>query len=713
MSDQLLQALADAADIEARYWNIQGELKERSPETARMILQALGLAAQSQSQVRESLALLSASRSGEVLPPAICAESGSAIEIAVNLGAGFTGAWIAWLVKQEDGSQIAGQAKLSELKVEQTKNIDGSAIYPVRLVLPPQPPGYHELQVSTDGPARSKLIIGPKSCYLPEDASSRRYWGITAQLYAIRSAHNWGLGDFGDLRRLMRWADFRKADLIGLNPLHALFLDAPQDVSPYCPASRQFIHPLYLDVTAVADFQESHSIRLRANAQFCGLDGYRRSNLIDYPAVTHAKMALLAQLFEHFYSNHFQCLDARGRELQSYIEAKGKDLKYFAAYQYLSAKLGTHCWQRWPVSYQNSSSEFVARLFDEHAREILFYQYLQWQCDLQLANLAASHQVGLYKDLAIGVAVASADHWGKRDNYSPGLSIGAPPDPFNENGQDWGLIPENPRQLRASGYAHFIAVLRANMSSAKALRIDHIMGWQRLFVIPNGAGAGAGAYLRFPLDDLLVIAALESSRHKCLLIGEDLGTVPQGFREKMASRNVLSTRVLYFERDDGVFRRPEQYPRLAMASVSTHDLATIRGYWMGEDISVKSRLGLYSSREDEEHARFQREQDKTRLLQALKEQNLLPQQANAENPLDLAWSNQIASAIHSYLAMSPCLLFAMQLDDLADELQQINLPGTTTQYPNWRRRLTKSLEEVVSDQGLKEALAHIARLRNA
>ncbi len=513
------------------------------------------------------------------------------------------------------------------IRVEDSRDLGGSVIALRLLRLPPQPLGYHALHVDAATLATSKLIVAPERCYLPTEFRSRKYWGVTAQLYAIKSRNNWGIGDFGDLRAVVDWLAVHGADAVGLNPLHGLFLDEPRDASPYSPNSRRFLNPLYLDVTAIPDFAESPETRalLDKPALFDALRAARASSFVDYPAVASTKLAILNELYRHFSTTHMGYAGSRDVEFQRYITEAGDDLRRFAIFQALSEHFGTHEWAKWPNEYQSAGSDGVTQFERSRAHRVLFFQYLQWQCQSQHSAVAErtcerGMKLGLYGDLAVSVSSASADHWANQDIFVRDARVGAPPDPFNESGQEWGVVPLNPRNLRATGYAHFASLLRANMQCAGALRIDHVMGWQRLFIIPAGAAPADGAYLRFPLSDLLSVAALESHRNKCLLVGEDLGTVPAGFRERMADANILSCRILYFEQEQGSFHRPEEFPELACVSAATHDLATLRGYWMADDISAKSRIGIFKSSEEEQRALVERARDKALLLQALRKE---------------------------------------------------------------------------------------------
>ena len=345
-----------------------------------------------------------------------------------------------------------------------------------------------------------------------------------------------------------------------------------------------------------------------------------------------------------------------------------------------------------------------------------FFQYLQWQCQTQLSAAAERARaggmgLGLYGDLAVSVDTASADHWANQGLFARDVHIGAPPDPFNEAGQDWGAVPLNPHRLRATAYAHAISLLRANMRHMGALRIDHVMGWQRQFFIPAGGSPADGAYVRFPLDDLLALAALESRRNGCVVIGEDLGTVPAGFRDRMASANVLSCRVLYFEQEHGRVRRPAEFPALAAVSAATHDLPTLRGYWAEADIEARAGLGLYKTADDERRARAERAGDKRLLVQALRQEGLLPDEDAASDAAPIDWTPALTNAFHIYLARSRSRLLMVQLDDLTNDERQANLPGTTVGYPNWCKRLERALEALAADREIGDAMAAIDRER--
>jgi 4-alpha-glucanotransferase len=668
--DDGLRRLADAAGIEPSYWDINGQLHECSAETARALLQAMGIAAGSEEDVEASLRALNDEEWREILPPVIVAREGEEFEIPVRLPADDARRHLRWSILCEGGQDVRGEWRPEDTGATAAGEVDGRRMELRRLRLPPQPAGYHRMRLVDVG--ETSLIVSPPRCYLPPDWELRKYWGIAVQLYSLRSARNWGMGDFGDLAQLTTWP----ADAIGINPLHALFLDAPDGASPYAPCSRLFVNPLYLDVDAVAAFlglgMEQGTVPVELDHQ---IERARASDVVAYSAIAAAKLAVLERLFQNFRSGTDL---ARNDDFRAFMASGGVDLGRFTAFQSLSEHFATHDWARWPQEFRDPNFQSVRALSGELEARSAFFAFLQWQCDLQL-----------------GAAAQRSRECGMR---------------FNEKGQEWGIVPLDPRLLRSDGYAYFKTLLRANMRHAGAVRVDHVMGLMRQFVIPAGASPSQGAYIRFPFEDLLGIVALESARHQCVVIGEDLGTVPAGFRERMADADVLSSRVLYFEREHGRFRSPGEFPSLAAVSVSTHDLATLRGYWTEEDIRAKDALGIFASPNEKRRALEERASDKSLLLQALAHEALLPP-GIPPDAASVSWSPELATAVHAYLARCQSKLLLVQLDDLAGEELQANLPGSTSEYPSWRRRVHRSIEDLSADPQIRQAIAVVAAER--
>jgi 4-alpha-glucanotransferase len=624
---------------------------------------------------------------------------------------------IVWSCQLENGEERAGRS------VAPSGRTGRRYIMPLPTGLPL---GYHQLDLkAADVTAALSLIVSPACCYLPKQlADKARSWGLTCQLYGLHSTRNWGMGDFTDLARLASAAGSCGAATLGVNPLHALFAAEPLHCSPYSPSSRAWLDYLYIDVTAVPGFAEDENVRGVTDGEgfAATFDAARSAELIDYGAVAACKRPVLEALFRRFRSREFDgdgnATGRLGKEFRNFQRSGGQSLTDFAIFEALHAQhkreAGGFSWRDWPLPERDPSSTVVAQFAATHRERVEFFQYLQWEADRQLATAAAAGRaaglsLGVYRDLAVGVDPNGAEAWADQELVTPGASIGAPPDTFNPAGQNWGLAPVNPIVLRRQGYAPFIASLRANMRHAGVLRIDHVMSLNRLYWIPSGMEAKAGAYVTYPVDDLLRLAALESHRQSCAVIGEDLGTVPTGFRETMRSANVLSYRVLIFERrQKGDFVPPAEYPPVAAASAATHDMATLKGFWLGRDLVWRTRLHLYPDASAAEAAAMERSRDRRLLLDALVTEGLLAtgrlDQFLPENG-DPVYSTELADAILTYLARSRARLMLVQIEDVVGESEQANLPGTTESHPNWRRRMSRALEEILTGPDLQQIAA--------
>ena len=520
-------------------------------------------------------------------------------------------------------------------------------------------PGYYDFSL---GDERTTVIAAPPEAYVSPAVDRPGAWGFALQLYSLRSERNWGIGDFGDLARFSTIAASAGAQTIALNPLHQLHLDDPENASPYSPLSRLHLNALYIDIGAAA---RDLGAAVPANG---ALDVLRSASFVDYTGVAHAKIAALRALYDAF--TLLDASDRRAASFRGFQRAGGTALRDMAVYEALSAhfrQADASCrgWMHWPVPYRNARAPKVAEFARTHAADVAFYEFLQWIADAQLGEAAAAStlDIGLYRDLAVGVDANSVDVWSDPGAYCTGIAVGAPPDALNAEGQNWGLPPFNPRALRDRAYEPFVTMLRANMRHAGALRIDHVMGLMRLFCIPHGAPASEGAYVHFPFEDLIGVVALESLRNRCMVVGEDLGTVPPGFRERMAQARIFGCKLLYFERDEnGAFRDPSEYPHDAVASTGTHDLAPLAGYW--------DRLN---------------DDDRAALLQAVGE---LPPDAS-----DL----ELVAATYRTLSRTGAGLLLVQMEDALVQREAVNVPGTTTEEPNWRRKLSVPLELLEKD----------------
>jgi len=725
MSDRAaIEQLARIVGIEVHYTDTFGHSHKVSDETLRALIATFGLPPDPAVARRE---LADRQRRAPLgLGPVHLVDAEAAHpELALNVPHGCRE--ISWVCRLESGEERSGRLAAAS----------GREAERVAVALPAGLPlGYHRLDLEAGGvAARLGLVVVPACCHLPAELGpGARNWGLTCQLYGLRSTRNWAMGDFTDLARLACAAGSYAAVTLGINPLHALFAAEPLHFSPYAPSSRTQIDYLYIDVTAVPGFAEDETARALIEGERFAvtLGAARAAGLIDYSAVAACKRPVLEALFRRFQTHELDAEGAAksdlGRAFREFQRDGGQSLVDFAVFEALHehyCREGTgFSWRDWPAPVRNPRSPEVAKFATAHHDRVEFFQYLQWEADRQLAAAAvagceAGLSLGLYRDFAVGVDPDGAEAWADQELIASGASIGAPPDAFNRAGQNWGLAPVNPMILQQQGYAPFIAALRANMRHAGILRIDHVMSLNRLYWIPSGMEASAGAYVSYPFEDLLRLVTLESHRQACAVIGEDLGTVPVGFCKAMRSAAVLSYRVLVFERGhDGSFVPPAEYPPLAAASVATHDIATLKGFWLGRDIAWRRRLDLYPDADAAEADERERRRDRLLLLDALVSEGLLaPERAGqflSANG-DPAFSTELRDAIITYLARSRARLMLVQLEDVVAEIEQANLPGTTDTHPNWRRRMSYSLEELVSGADLPRvaALAKDGRLRSA
>lgn len=584
-------------------------------------------------------------------------------------------------------------------------------------------PGYYRLQVRRGTEVHDcRVVVAPQHCWVPAPLQAGgRWWGYTVQLYALRSPHNCGIGDFGDLRRLVAMAAGQGAAFIGLNPLHALFPDRPEQASPYSPSSRLALNPLYLDVASVIEEYDCDSARRLWNeAAFRKrLQRLRDTELVDYPGVAAAKEEVLQLAWRDFDTLELQRRTPHGRAFRSFLVERAASIGLHALFEALQAHLrqadpAVRGWQDWPAAYRDPRGAAVQGFRETHATAVRYRLWLQWLAEQQLERAqaeakAAGMPIGLHRDLAVGVDPAGSQTWLQPALYAPDMRIGAPPDLLQPQGQDWGLAPPTPCGLRAARYQPFIDTLRANMRSAGALRLDHVMVLMRLF----WTGADGGAYVRYPVEDLMGLLALESQRHRCMVVGEDLGTVPQQMHEAMAQGGLLSYRPLMFAHDaQAGFTPPAAFPAQAFAAFGTHDLPTLAGFWRGIDLQLHQRMAPASSA-DAQARQQEREALCERLLQALAHAGNGPGAGPAlPRPGDDA-TPALVAAVYAYLASTPCWLVGVQLEDVTLQPVQVNLPGTREdQFPNWRRKLGCTLDALADDATLQAVVRALQARHN-
>jgi len=537
-----------------------------------------------------------------------------------------------------------------------------------RTTLWPQelPVGTYRLRLA-DAAGKSEevpLIVAPPRAF---GGDFDRGWLLAVQLYGIRSARNWGMGDFTDLKDLIGLAGNLGADGVGLNPLHALFDDRPGDCSPYSPNSRLFLNALYIDVEAIPEYQD--------DADDEALASLRQTALVDYVGVAAQKWRALRSAFATFSE---RASAERRTDFETFRAEQGSLLARFACFEALRHRFGGPWWE-WPAQWRRPDAAQCAELrAGPDNSEIEFVEFVQWIADRQLRTCKAHAEslgmkVGLYLDVAVGVQSDGFDAWNEQEAISRVLGVGAPPDPLNVLGQNWGLAGFNAAGLEIRNFAPFRDMLRASMRYAGAIRLDHVLGLKRLYLVPHGFPAKNGAYVQMPLDALFAVAALESVAYRCVVIGEDLGTVPDGFREQMADWGIWSYQVVMFERDDhGRFRDIDHYKPNALVTFNTHDLSTYAGWRSFSDLKLKRSLDIDPGEDDDArwHALGQ-------LDEALRRHDI--------HRHDLY-------SVASFLSRTKSRLMAISLEDLLGVTDQPNIPGTVNEHPNWRRRLPVPLE---------------------
>lgn len=712
MSDAL-ERLCEQCGVLPHYHDIWGNMHAASDEVKRALLAAMGMPAESEEEIAASLHAIEQRAWQRLLPPVQVARVQARpyrIEIALPAEADKQG--FRWRLRRESGAEEGGDFIPASLEEAGRTRLDGrDFVRRVLLLDRDVEPGYHRVFVERGDGGESgdmSFIVAPAACYIPPAIQGEgRVWGVTAQLYGLRSEHNWGIGDFGDLRRLVEFCAESGAGAALVNPLHALFPDRAEQASPYSPSSRAHLNVFYLDVEGIADFAESaptrsmvHTLAFQAH-----LRALRASPQVDYRTVAESKLKILDRLYRHFRSNHLAHGTDRARAFRAFQALHGERLREHALFEALQEYFRAQDsnvwgWPVWPAAYQNPKAPEVAEFCRTNLARVEFFEYLQWQASLQLASVGTRSWelglcVGLMFDLAIGVAEGGSATWSRRALYAFSASTGAPPDEINRLGQDWGLPPWIPHQLTAAAYEPFIELLRANMRDAGALRMDHVMGLYRLFWVARGFAPADGAYVMYPFEDLLGILALESQRNRCLVVGEDLGTVPDEVRDAIEPMGVLSTRLLYFERDeDGSLKPPHAYPTNAVAAVTTHDLPTLAGFWRGVDIDLRNQLHLFPDEEVRNQQIVTRSADRAQLLVALEGAAVLPEGSSLQTVAFSEMTPELAAAVYAYLARAPSKLLLMPMEDGLGVHEQPNLPGVTEPaYPGWRIKLPLNLEE--------------------
>lgn len=691
----LLRKLGLLAGIAPNYRDNWGRTVETSTETLLALLSAMGLG-----DHERSLQQLEGRPWNRLMEPSVVAPASNPpnhIPLYFHLpqGAAFEGE----LVIYDEAGALVHTAALGALLLADERVIDDARHVRIDAPLPEGlSVGYYTVEASVIAmgqrqSGRCMLALCPDQCHMPD----KRLWGIVVNLYALTSHTGWGIGDFGDLRNIVAMASNLGAGFIGLNPLHAIPNKRPYLISPYFPTSRLYKNFIYIDAQALLHETRGGKAFIKREGILREAARLRALPEVDYDAVAALKKHALRFAYERFCLAHVNKSTALAREFMDYIDKEGRELEDYATFCVLQGKYGDE-FDAWPLEFQDPRSEATELFRREHADHVRFEQYVQWiiERQLQQAREAAPMTLGLYFDLAVGSSGEGSDAWAHGEAFARGARSGAPPDALGPQGQKWPFPPFSPHALKDTGYGAFIKTLRKNLSGCGALRIDHALGLFRTFWIPKEMPASMGAYVQYPHEELLSLIALESVRAKAVIVAEDLGTIGENVRESLGRMGMLSYRILYFERNwhDGNFLAPEHYPHQALAAINTHDLATLAGYWQGRDIEVREALGYFAAPDSAQRERENRRADVMRLLESLRAQM---QEHGASIPEQLGeLTPELCVLVHRYLARTPSLMVAVTLEDLALEREQLNLPGTVDEYPNWKRKHSTCYEDALT-----------------
>ena len=748
-----LQQLAAEAGLLVDWEDAASRPMRVSDDVLRAVLGTLGLPAGTAADVLDSQARLRAEAEHIAIPPLVTGVVGEPIELTTAAPQAALLGGQTYRIDFEHEGHASGEV-----------GARADAHHATLRLAPVQAPGYHRLRIDAGAGAaiESTLAIAPARCYGVADAlrahdrpayhrPDMRPWGSVAQLYGLRCGPDHaavcaGLGDYTAAGVLARQLAQHGADALALSPVHAMFSADAQRYSPYSPSSRLFLNAWMIDPAALFGDEA-----VRRAVVDCNLvDDYARleaAPLIDWPASGHARMTVLRLLHRRLQQAPLNDSNAQALliDYRAHCAAAGASLLHHAQFEALSAQLGSAYWKQWPTQYQDPSYLAVQSFAREHEGEVDFHLFLQWAASRQLAAAQRSAEdagmaIGLIADLAVGTDGAGSHAWSRQQDVLIGVTVGAPPDMFNAQGQGWGLTTFSPRAMRTHGFAAFIEMLRAVMAVPGGVRIDHVLGLMRLWVIPDGARPLDGVYLRYPMQDLLRLVALESWRNRCIVIGEDLGTVPAGLRDTLADEGLLGMRILWFERDythdDAPFKAPHTWAPASVAMTSTHDLPTLIGWWIGNDLRWQAQLGLLPAGMSESEARARRMADRIALVDAFAEHNrrvlaeggvpmirVAPLQATLEQAraaatpelattLLQASAEDFATAAAILTGAAPTPLALIPLEDLLGLVEQPNLPSTIDTHPNWRRRLPGAVDALLEAPAVQARLSALANTRS-
>lgn len=690
------------------YFNFRGERVSVPLDNRIRLLEAMGVNVESQEAINDQAYAFDIEPWQSWLAPFLTAEEGPVTQFEINLPPEYLRQEFTYSLCLENGARREG-VFVPEQWAETGDYAHAGIRYSRRVIaLADVPIGYHTLEVAPSADAEQRVqaqfVVVPMKAYTDSWVTEgRRPWGIIVQLYTLRSARNWGIGDFSDLKLLIAEAAAAGADMIGLNPLHALRSPIENHCSPYSPSDRRFLNPLYIDPEIEPEYSEDGNdllptlVRLRAKSK------------VPYAEVCDIKLGVLKKMHTRFIAHELKRNSSRAQQFHRFVDAGGQALADFCLYQVLD--------EQTPLRIEQLNNEQLQQARSEHAEAIAFESYLQWLANGQL-QACQQHattlgmKVGLMRDLAVGADGGGAEVSTNMQLFCRSAAVGAPPDPLAEKGQNWGLPPMDPATLRATGFAHYITLLRSNMAHCGALRIDHAMALMRLWWCPPGQTADFGAYVYYPFREMLGLLKLESVRNQCMVIGEDMGVVPPEFRQSLVDGDIFTNKLFYFEKqDDESFRPPEDYMPHSLAMLTNHDVPTIASWWIGSDLQLRQSLNLLEDGVSYEDVLVQRDLEKVRLLEWLEKLGLVKREQFPTLVAEPMRQTFIAALLHG-VSQVGSQLFVVQLEDLELLEEPVNVPGTSYQYANWQRKLGVPLEMLFSEERVQTLLRAIAMERS-
>lgn len=710
--------------IAPNFVNYKGEHVEVPLDNRKTLLSTMGVEVNDEGSIKEEAFQLDVAPWYSLTPPIIVIEDGG-FQFELNVSPEQLEKIVSWtMIEKGSGVEVlSGIDKPANYDEVGNYQYDETRFSRRAVPFSPIGIGYYTLTIEMDGQVHdSEIAVVPNKAYeLPSQKANKKSWGVIIQLYTLLSERNWGIGDFSDLQTLIRHLSRCGADIIGLNPLHALSVNINEKCSPYSPSDRRFINPLYIDPEIEPEFSwlKNNENGILTTDFYCQIEHLRKANQVAYGEVKNHKYRVFEEMFLIFCHGEFSTEHQWEIDnFQEFIVRQGESLIDFARY----------CVEKneWDFSENFGVDLNVAPILTNDCLTsvdvsrrvfVTFHLYLQWKAFEQLMTCQALTQelgmaVGLIRDLAVGADPLGAEVVSNGDLFCQKASIGAPPDPLAGQGQNWGLPPMDPAELRQTGFKHYIDLLRSNMSACGALRIDHAMSLQRLWWCPPNKTADHGAYVYYPFKELLGLLKLESVLNKCAIVGEDLGVVPWDFREAMAAAKIYANKVFYFEKENfRYFKSPNDYLSEALAMVNNHDVPTLTSWWNGSDLALRNQLNIFEEGVSYEEMTAGRAQDKYEVLNLLDNKGLLPSDWLDKN-IDRQADTSLIYAILLVVGHANSNFYVVQLEDLIGMDEPVNVPGTFNEYPNWKRKLNKTVDSIFSDEAVNQLLHQLQATRS-